>query len=129
MSISKFQSDLDNFKKLHKLVEKHYVKGQPRYISDPHTSYIRVLTYDEYKALSVNAVQSLIRNYHLVITGFPIEQIVDTDHVNFDESGLQLLKNIEAPIEFQGKSPQSLPLNSYCLIFLTLAYRPIDPSD
>ena len=57
--------------------------------------------------MSVNAVQSLLRDYHIAITGFPTEQAVETDQVDFDEAGLQLLKNLEAPIEFQGKSSQS----------------------
>ena len=93
------------------------MNDQPRYISDPGTSHIRVLGYAEYKAMPVNEVQSLLRDYHIVITGFPTEQVVETDHVDFDEAGLQLLKNLEVPIKFQGKSSQSSSLHYYMPTF------------
>ena len=79
--------------------------GKPRYISDPDTTSIHILSYADYKLLSVRAVQYLLRNQHLVITDFPTEHVAPTDQViEFDEAGLQLLTNLEAPIEFQGKS-------------------------
>ena len=81
----------------------NYVQDRPRYTSDPDTSHVRVLTYAEYKVKSVGEIQSLLRDYHLVITDFPTNQVVPTDRVNFNEAGLQLLTNLEAPIEFQGK--------------------------
>lgn len=53
--------------------------------------------------MSTKAVQDVLRNQHMVITEFPIELVVPTDDVKFDEAGLQLLKNLEANIVFQGK--------------------------
>jgi len=85
----------------------NYVNDQPRYISAPDTSHVRVLSYADYKLMSVEAVQSLHRDRHLAITDFPTEQVVPTDQVDFDEAGLQLLTNLEAPIEFQGKLSES----------------------
>ena len=98
-----FQSNLDIFKKLHELVVENYVQDRPRYTSDPDTSHVHVLTYVEYKVKSVGEIQSLLCDYHLTITDFPTDQVVPTDQVDFDEAGLQLLTNLEAPIEFQGK--------------------------
>jgi len=57
--------------------------------------------------MPVRAVQMLLRDYHIAIMGVPTEQIVNVDQVEFDEAGMQLLTNLEAPIEFQGKSSQS----------------------
>jgi hypothetical protein len=101
---TQFQSDLDIFNKLYDFVETNYVKGKPRYISDPKTSHIRIISYVQYKALSVKEVQTMLRDRHIVITDFPVEEIIPTDGpVAFDEAGLQVLRNLEAPIKFQGK--------------------------
>ncbi len=75
---------------------KNYVNEKPRYLSEPKSSYITVIKYADYKAMSVKAVQDELRNRHIVITEFPTELIVPTDNVKFDEAGLQLLKNLEA---------------------------------
>ena len=61
------------------------------------------MNYAEYKAMNAKEVQSVLRDQHIVIMVFPMQLIVPTDAVNFDEAGLQLLKNLEAPIVFQGK--------------------------
>ena len=90
---------------MHGLVEANYVLDRPRYITDKDSSHIRVLSYGEYKIMPVVAIQSILRFRHIVITGFPTELVVPTDQeVAFDEAGLQLLTNLEAPIEFQGRS-------------------------
>jgi hypothetical protein len=90
---------------MHSRAEDNYVDDKPRYISHLDTTTIRIISYTDYKLLSVKAVQSLLRDQHLVITDFPTEQVAQTDQViEFDEAGLQLLTNLEAPIEFQGKS-------------------------
>ena len=115
-----FQSDLDTFKKLYELVVANYVENQPRYVSDPDTSQICVLTYAEYKLKSVEEIQSLLRDNHLAITGFPTDQVVPTDRVDFDEAGLQLLTNLEAPIEFQGKFLESPRSDNFHLTSLQL---------
>jgi len=127
-SNSKFQSDLDNFKKLHDLVKQNYVNNQPRYISDPGTSHICVISYADYKFMPIKAVQFFHRAYHLAITGFPTKQVVETDQVNFDKAGLQLLTNLEAPIEFQGKLSQSLSLDNIVTHHSAFTFRPVDPS-
>jgi hypothetical protein len=45
----------------------------------------------------------LLRRQHLLITHIPIEQVVQVDQpIWFDAAGLQLLKNLQAPIPFQG---------------------------
>ena len=80
----------------------NYVEDQPRYISDPKTSHVKVLSYVEYKCMAVSEVQLLLRDQHLVITDFPIQQVVEAEQVDFDEAGLQVLTNLEAPIEVQG---------------------------
>ena len=98
-----FEKDLRNFKKMHDLVVENYINDAPRYISAPDKSHIRVLTYRDYKAKSVKAVQALLRHQHLLITDIPIEQVVQVDQpIQFDAAGLQLLKNLQAPIPFQG---------------------------
>jgi len=78
-------------------------QNKPCYLSDPTSSLIRVMNYAEYKAMNAKEVQSVLRDQHIVITAFPMQLIVPTDAVNFDEAGLQLLKNLKAPIIFQGK--------------------------
>jgi len=93
--------------KFYNFVKKNYMNDQPHYISDPDKSHIHVLSYVEYKAMSANAVQLLLRDYHIATTGFPTEQVIETDQVDFNKAGLQLLKNLKAPIKFQGKSSQS----------------------
>ena len=97
-------------------------------MSQPDTSHIRVLSYADYKAMSVQAIQSLLRDYHIAITGFPTQNIVEADHVDFDETGLQLLTNLEAPIEFQGKLSQSFSLHNINSHLVTFMFRPINPS-
>jgi hypothetical protein len=88
---------------MHDLVVKNYIKEAPRYITAPTKSRISILNYEDYKSLSVRGVQSLLRTHHLLITDIPIEQVVPVDQpVSFDAAGLQLLKNLEAQIPFQG---------------------------
>jgi len=62
-----------------------------------------VIKYADYKAMSNKVVQDVLYNQHIVITEYPIELIVPTDTIKFDETGLQLLKNLEEHIKFQGK--------------------------
>ena len=102
-----------------------YVGDQPRYISDPDASHIRILTYAEYKVKSAGEIQSLLRDYHLAITDFPTDQVVPTDRIDFDEAGLQLLTNLEAPIEFQGKWLESPCPDNFDLT--RLVFRPVNP--
>ena len=82
---------------------KKYVDNKLRYLTEPNSSFIKVIKYTDYKAMSAKMVQDVLRNQHIVITEYPIELIVPTDTVKFDEAGLQLLKNLEAHIQFQGK--------------------------
>ncbi len=62
-----------------------------------------MIKYADYKAMSNKVVQDVLYNQHIVITEYPIELIVPTDTIKFDETGLQLLKNLEEHIKFQGK--------------------------
>jgi alpha-D-ribose 1-methylphosphonate 5-phosphate C-P lyase len=88
---------------MYKRVVKNYIDDKPRYLTDPESSFVKVIKYTDYKAMSVKMVQDVLRNQHIVITDYPIELIVPTDTVEFDEAGLQLLKNLEAHIQFQGQ--------------------------
>jgi hypothetical protein len=89
---------------LYRLIVNRYVDGKPRYITDPRTSHLKVLTYEAYKALSVKEIQALLATKHLLITGYPTEKVVQIDSpAKFDEAGLQLLKNLEVRIPFHGK--------------------------
>jgi hypothetical protein len=92
-----------NFEELHRHAVERYVDGKPCYISDPDKSRIRVMKYADFKALTAKAVQGVLRNHHILITEYPIELVVPADDVQFDEAGLQLLKNLETNIPFQGK--------------------------
>jgi hypothetical protein len=85
----------------------NYVDNKPRYITAPDTSHVKLLTYQAYQAKSVKEIQALLRGHHLLITGYPTEKVIQNDTpVKFDEAGLQLLKNLEAHIPFQGKYKQ-----------------------
>ena len=88
---------------MYNLVVRNYINNAPLYISAPEKSHIKVLTHQEYKAMSVKVVQTLLRWKHLLIMDVPIEQVVQVDQpIQFDTAGLQLLKNLQAPILFQG---------------------------
>jgi hypothetical protein len=54
--------------------------------------------YNEYKAMSTSEFQEKLRYHNIVIHGMP------TDTVNFDESGLLELTNLDSKINFQGGS-------------------------
>ena len=92
-----------NFEGLHHHAVKHYVDGKPHFISDPDNSHIRVMKYVDFKALTAKAVQGVLQNHHILITEYPIELVVPTDDVQFNEAELQLLKNLETNIPFQGQ--------------------------
>ena len=81
-----------------------YVDGKPRYITDPDTSHVCVLTHEEYKAKTVKEIQDLLATHHILITGYATENVVQVDRPpKFDEAGLQLLKNLQACIPFHGR--------------------------
>jgi hypothetical protein len=127
LTISQFKSDLRGFEKLHRGIRKDYVEGKPRYLSDPGSSCIKVTTYADYKRMSTKAVQDVLRKQHIVITEFPIELVVPTDDVVFDEAGLQLLKNLEANIVFQGKVQGKIVTTDHDRLTLSDSRRPVDP--
>jgi len=66
-------------------------------------SCVKIIEYQDYKALDVIAVQEILKEKHIVITGYPLEQVVrNGDPVAFDEVGMQHLRNLDMPIKFQG---------------------------
>ena len=68
--------------------------GLPRYLDGQ--SSIEVIDNAEYLKLSIPQIQEKLRLRHLVITGRP------TETVDFDESGLQVLTNLDSKVQFQG---------------------------
>ena len=91
--------------KLFDNVEKNYLQKYPRYISSPRSSFIEVIDYTKYQALSVRQVQSILAGKHIVITNIPPAQLGGTHGpVEFDEAGLCHLRNLDSPIKFQGNA-------------------------
>jgi hypothetical protein len=59
---------------------------------------VEVIPYTVYQKLSVSEVQAKLRLRHLVITGMPMEQVIE-----FDEAGLQELTHLDSKIPIQGE--------------------------
>lgn len=91
-----FQQDLDSFNNFRKYVERFYVDKKPRHISAPATSSFSLMTHSEYKEMNVDAIQSLLRTKHLVISQSPHRKI------EFTPRGLRTLTNLNAKIPIQG---------------------------
>jgi hypothetical protein len=93
-----FQEDLDKFLDFKDLVMScNTASGNPRYLEEGNCSSVQVITHDRYKAMSTSEVQDRLRLHHLVITGMP------TEAVEFDETGLQELTNLESKVHIQGE--------------------------
>jgi len=85
------------FQNFHEFVKNSYVNGQPRQVSAPHQSFIATFSYPEYLEMSVEKVQSVLREKHILLTGIP------TPSISFDSKGLQTLTNLDAKIDIQGE--------------------------
>jgi hypothetical protein len=118
---------------MYQCVVANYANNKLCYLSDPPLSRISVFQYADYKAMNAKAVQNVTRDQHIVITEYPIELIVPTDTVKFDEAGLQLLKNLEVPIDLTllamlQKHWQSfsvhIPVQINTLLLLSLIFHP-----
>jgi hypothetical protein len=98
LSSFQFQEDLNKFLDFKDLVMScNTPTGKPRYLEEGYFSSVQVIPYEKYKAMSTAEVQGCLRLHHLVITGMP------TEVVEFDESGLQALTNLESKVHFHGK--------------------------
>jgi hypothetical protein len=84
--------------RFYEYVRQFYHKGEPRHISVPETSSIRVLKHEEYAAMSAQQVQTLLREKHILITGEP------TTPIAFDGPGLRTLAPLSSTVDIQGQS-------------------------
>jgi hypothetical protein len=94
----KFLDDLTGFRNFYHYVQHFYIDGQPRHIVSPDRSFIAILSLAEYREMSVQTVQNILRDKHILITGMPVQSI------SFDSKGLQTLTNLDARIDIQGES-------------------------
>lgn len=78
-------------------VEANYVDGKPRYLSDPSTSVFRIVSEDEFKAMSDTMIQDILRQQHIVVTGRKRSEY------SFDLDGLETLAALDKPIIIHGK--------------------------
>jgi hypothetical protein len=93
-----FQEDLDKFLDFKEMVMScTTASGNPRYLEEGYMSSVEVIPYEQYRKMSTAEVQNKLRLRHLVITG------MDTEEVEFDESGLQELTNLESKVHIQGE--------------------------
>lgn len=61
------------------------MEDTPRHMAHPDTSLMSMITYTRFKHMSTTAIQKLISDRHVVVTGIPGRQ-----H-NFDLAGLRTL--------------------------------------
>ena len=94
-----FQADLDKFLEFKRLIDAgNAPSGQPRYLQEESFSSVKVIPYTQYKTMSTMEIQLMLRTWHLLITGMP------TEVLEFDESGLQELTNLDSKVCIQGVS-------------------------
>ena len=91
-----FRHDLEHFEGFYKLLNASFVNGQPRHLSAPNLSCIKVISYAAFKKLPVLQVQNILRDHHIVVEGMPPDPWV------FDERGLMELKNLSSVVDLQG---------------------------
>lgn len=80
-----------------KNVESHYVKGKPRFITDPENSVFFIISEDYFRRLTDRDIQDILKARHIVVTGRRLPP-----H-GFDADGLETLTGLELPISIYGE--------------------------
>jgi len=84
-----------------------FIGDLPRHVSDPKSSAFYVITEAEFKKTSVEDIQVLLRNKHILVTE------VSTSTLKFDAKGLSSLTSLSAVMDIQGMSSFFLRFNGY----------------
>ena len=81
---------------MHQAAIRAYVDGQPRMISDPEHSYVRIMDYQDYRSLGDAAILKILQTRHIVTIGSPVR------NSEFNEETLALLGSIDRACTIHG---------------------------
>lgn len=104
LTVWSFQNkdSLKSFASFLSAIKADYVDEMPRFLSRPDESGLKIISYEDYIAMSIPTMQDLLARYQcLVITGMPVEEAA------FDEATLSVLRPLHHGIEFSDLSVPS----------------------